>query len=141
MGYYKTTTKQSSRTKNIANRNNFERIILGTFLFVSVLTIVVSIIIAVGEISIAYYELFGDDPYSSLAPTLTVAFLVLPQFIGIIISLILKKWLEKRNLLTNKNRKLSLMPIRLFYFNLLLAVILALIVNISNGNLAQWVHR
>ena len=133
--YYKTTSKQSSSTTNKANRTIYEIILLIT----SVLTIIISIIIAVEEISIAYYELFGDSPYRSLGPVLLIMILSIPQFIGIIISLILKRWLKKRNLLNNKNRNLSLMPIRLFFFNLLLVVILALAVNLLNGNLFQWV--
>lgn len=138
MGYYKTATKSSPKKSNISNRNNIEKALRIT----SVLTIIISTIIAVGEMGVAYCELFGDGPYyRSFGPMLTVAFLIIPQLVGITISLILKRRLEKRNSLDDKNKKLCLTTIYLLLFNLLLAVILALVVNISNGNLAQWIHR
>lgn len=134
---YKTTTKPFPKNSDISNKNIIEK----TILIISVLTVIVSVIITVGEICVAYYELFGDGPYRSLGPMLIVAFLIVPQFIGIAISLILNRWLKKRNLLDDKNRKLTFMPIYFLFFNLLLAATLALVVNISNGNLAKWIHR
>ena len=137
MGYYKTATKSFPKKSNISNRSIIEKALRIT----SVLTIIISIIIAVGEMGVAYCELFGDGPYRSFGPMLIVAFLIIPQFVGITISLILKRQLEKRNSLDDKNKKLSLTTIYLLLFNLLLAVILALVVNVSNGNLAQWIHQ
>lgn len=134
---YKTTTKPFPKNSDISNKNNIEK----TILIVSVLTVIVSVIIMVGEICVAYYEFFGDGLYRSFGPMLMVAFLIVPQFIGIAISLILNRWLKKRNLLDDKNRKLTFMPIYFLFFNLLLAATLALVVNISNGNLAKWIHR
>ncbi len=137
MGYHKTTTESFPKKSNVSNRNNIEKALRIT----SVLTIIISTIIAVGEMGVAYCELFGDGPYRSLGPTLIVAFLIIPQFVGIAISLILERRLKKRNSLDGKNKKLSLTTIYLLLSNLLLAVILALVVNILNGNLAQWIHR
>lgn len=134
---YKTTTKPFPKNSDISNKNNIEK----TILIVSVLTVIVSVIITVGEICVAYYELFGDGLYRSFGPMLIIAFLIVPQFIGIAINLILNRWLKKRSLLDDKNRKLTFMPIYFLFFNLLLAATLALVVNISNGNLAKWIHR
>ncbi len=137
MGYYKTAVESSPKGANAIRRN----IIGKTLLITSVLTIIISIIITVEEITIAYCELFRDGPFRSLGPTLIVAYLIIPQFIGITINLILQRWLKKRDLLDEKGRKLSLLPVYLFFFNLLLAIILTLVVNISNGNFFQWLHR
>jgi hypothetical protein len=116
-------------------------VIKTAFIGISIVLIIVSIVITVGEICIAYYNLSGDSLYSSVAPIFITLLLIIVQFVGIVINFVLKKWLKTRSLLNEKNMKLGSMPIWLLFFNLLLALILALIVNISNGNIVQLINR
>ena len=136
MGYYKTTHNLSSNKPNKAK----EAVIKKAFQNISSMLIIISIAITLGESYVAYTELFGNGSFRSLGSTLIVTFLVIVQFIGIILNLILKRWLKKRNLLDNKDRKLSSIPIRLLFFNILVALVLALIVNTFNGNIAQLIN-
>lgn len=137
MGYYKPMQESSLKGSNRVKEAKIKKI----FLNVSNILTIISIAIMLGEPYIAYCELFRDGPYRSLGPTLIVVFLIMVQFIGIILSLILKRWLKTRSLLNDKDRKLNLIPIRLLFFNIFLALVLALIVNISNGNITQLINN
>lgn len=133
MGYYKTTHNSSSSESNKAK----EAVIKKAFQNISGMLIIISVAIMFGEVYVAYTELFGNGPFRSLGSTLIVTFLIIVQLVGIILNLILKMRLKKRNLLGDEDRKLSSIPIRLLFFNILLALVLTLIVNISNGNVTQ----
>lgn len=124
-----------------SSNKKIENVIKTAFIGISIVLIIVSIAITVGEICIAYYNLSGDSLYSSAAPIFITLLLIIVQFVGIVINFVLKKWLKTRSLLNEKNMKLGSMPIWLLFFNLLLALILALIVNISNGNIVQLINR
>lgn len=137
MRYHKLACKSSSK----GPKGSKETIIRKIFLTISAVSIIISAIMVFEELYIAGYEYSGDNPYRSLQPMVIVAFLIIVQFICIIVNLILKKWLNARNLLDDRERKLGSIPIYMLCFNVLLALILALIVNIANGNITQLINR
>ena len=137
MRYHKLACKSSSNDSEGAKGKIIKRV----FLAISVVSIIIYAIIMFEELCIASYEYSGNNPYRSLQPMVIVAFLIIVQFICIILNLILKKWLNARNLLDDRERKLGSIPICLLWFNVLLAIILVLIVNIANGNIAQLISR
>ena len=126
-------SKTSSNSPNKVKITNIEKV----FLAIVLTTIIISVVITLGELLVAYYELFGDHPYNSFAPALLIAILIPIQSIGIILSLILKRQLRTRKLLNSRNKTLSLIPVYLLLHNILLALVLTLVVNILNGNISQ----